>query len=121
MLYLSVNTVYFTVFSDSLYLFIYILFLISISLCFFFFFFFSSRRRHTRFDCDWSSDVCSSDLRRRPRHGHGALDPPLAPRGPREGPEDRRDPGEPAPQEGSEAGHVPLAPQIGRASCRERV
>src|SRR5205085_8077678 len=29
---------------------------------FVFFFFFSSRRRHTRFDCDWSSDVCSSDL-----------------------------------------------------------
>src|SRR5256886_3123705 len=28
------------------------------------YFFFSSRRRHTRFDCDWSSDVCSSDLRR---------------------------------------------------------
>src|SRR2546430_17177739 len=25
------------------------------------FFFFSSRRRHTRFDCDWSSDVCSSE------------------------------------------------------------
>src|SRR5256886_12466736 len=25
-------------------------------------FVFSSRRRHTRFDCDWSSDVCSSDL-----------------------------------------------------------
>src|SRR5688572_32513231 len=25
-------------------------------------FFISSRRRHTRFDCDWSSDVCSSDL-----------------------------------------------------------
>src|SRR2546427_10905679 len=33
------------------------------SLCTWFsFFFFSSRRRHTRFDCDWSSDVCSSDL-----------------------------------------------------------
>src|SRR2546430_3171482 len=31
-----------------------------------FFFFFSSRRRHTRFDCDWSSDVCSSDLTSRP-------------------------------------------------------
>src|SRR2546430_13755795 len=31
-------------------------------MCYFFFFFFSSRRRHTRFDCDWSSDVCSSDL-----------------------------------------------------------
>src|SRR2546427_2718702 len=35
----------------------------------FFFFFFSSRRRHTRFDCDWSSDVCSSDLYR-PCIGH---------------------------------------------------
>src|SRR3989475_714259 len=40
------------------------------------FFFFSSRRRHTRFDCDWSSDVCSSDLptfgtpaSERPPHG----------------------------------------------------
>src|SRR2546430_12414587 len=31
-------------------------------LIYFIFFFFSSRRRHTRFDCDWSSDVCSSDL-----------------------------------------------------------
>src|SRR5260370_5842162 len=28
-------------------------------------FFFSSRRRHTRFKCDWSSDVCSSDLKSR--------------------------------------------------------
>src|SRR5690606_30883158 len=27
-------------------------------------FFFSSRRRHTRFSRDWSSDVCSSDLKR---------------------------------------------------------
>src|SRR5256886_8372376 len=31
-----------------------------------FYFFFSSRRRHTRFDCDWSSDVCSSDLIAKP-------------------------------------------------------
>src|SRR6266478_871701 len=31
------------------------------------FFVFSSRRRHTRFDCDWSSDVCSSDLGSSPR------------------------------------------------------
>src|SRR5688572_10621513 len=31
-------------------------------------FFFSSRRRHTRFDCDWSSDVCSSVLTAEPRH-----------------------------------------------------
>src|SRR5256886_9562795 len=35
-------------------------------------FFFSSRRRHTRFDCDWSSDVCSSDLN--DTHGHAAGD-----------------------------------------------
>src|SRR3712207_7387150 len=30
------------------------------------FFFFSSRRRHTRYWRDWSSDVCSSDLLKRP-------------------------------------------------------
>src|SRR6266487_5100418 len=30
--------------------------------CLFVFFFFSSRRRHTRWTGDWSSDVCSSDL-----------------------------------------------------------
>src|SRR5947207_3484942 len=31
------------------------------------FFFFSSRRRHTRSLCDWSSDVCSSDLEHQAR------------------------------------------------------
>src|SRR5256885_15442272 len=31
----------------------------------FYLFFFSSRRRHTRLQGDWSSDVCSSDLERR--------------------------------------------------------
>src|ERR1039457_4018626 len=31
-------------------------------LCVLFLFFFSSRRRHTRLQGDWSSDVCSSDL-----------------------------------------------------------
>src|SRR5947207_11268479 len=36
------------------------LFLCSLVMCIFFFF--SSRRRHTRSLCDWSSDVCSSDL-----------------------------------------------------------
>src|SRR5256886_13611775 len=36
------------------------------------FFFFSSRRRHTRFDCDWSSDVCSSDLVMQ-RHRRGTV------------------------------------------------
>src|SRR2546430_9406532 len=41
-------------------------------------FFFSSRRRHTRFDCDWSSDVCSSDLPRyapAPRTSSGGAAP----------------------------------------------
>src|SRR5256885_6924443 len=60
-------------------------------------FFFSSRRRHTRLQGDWSSDVCSSDLlagrclctRRRPPRGAGggeALrghDAPRAPPGDR--------------------------------------
>src|SRR5436190_24261684 len=35
---------------------------------FYLFFFFSSRRRHTRSLCDWSSDVCSSDLNRKDAH-----------------------------------------------------
>src|SRR5476649_735761 len=34
------------------------------------FFFFSSRRRHTRSLCDWSSDMCSSDLARPQHVGH---------------------------------------------------
>src|SRR3989475_8402982 len=37
-------------------------------------FFFSSRRRHTRFDCDWSSDVCSSDLLNAPIDDEGAFE-----------------------------------------------
>src|SRR4030066_469040 len=37
------------------------------------FFFFSSRRRHTRFKCDWSSDVCSSDLDQHPPIGERRL------------------------------------------------
>src|SRR5256886_2926589 len=45
------------------------------------FFFFSSRRRHTRFDCDWSSDVCSSDLQ---RLDDRVVDPVLAYEVPRE-------------------------------------
>src|SRR2546430_12432144 len=36
--------------------------------------FFSSRGRHTRFDCDWSSDVCSSDLRAPARRAALAVD-----------------------------------------------
>src|SRR5260221_6196618 len=37
-------------------------------------FFFSSRRRHTRSLCDWSSDVCSSDLEREERAEVDACD-----------------------------------------------
>src|SRR2546430_8626054 len=44
--------------------------------CRFTFFFFSSRRRHPIFDCDWSSDVCSSDLA---VHGPKHADEPLLP------------------------------------------
>src|SRR6516164_10147902 len=36
-------------------------------------FFFSIRRRHTRWNCDWSSDVCSSDLSATPRRSSNRL------------------------------------------------
>ena len=75
-------------------------------------FFFSSRRRHTRLQGDWSSDVCSSDLRpegrddgvdqRHPVHPSGA-DPEARPGGRVHPPWGR------------------VRAQIGRASCRERV
>src|SRR5699024_11581566 len=93
-------------------------------------FFFSSRRRHTISKRDWSSDVCSSDLPRLRRAGGGGaagsrarddavaaalgrdLVVVLAPRG--------------AAAVGAAAGvgSAPLVdpfPEIGRASCRERV
>src|SRR5580765_1279792 len=50
-------------------------------------FFFSSRSRHTSWTGDWSSDVCSSDLGRRPHPGfrsvreHGDGDPAQGPPG----------------------------------------
>src|SRR5580698_9299165 len=39
----------------------------------FLFFFLSSRRRHTRLTCDWSSDVCSSDLTSPGKHRRRGL------------------------------------------------
>src|SRR5215210_9158887 len=52
-----------------------------------FFFFFSSRRRHTRYIGDWSSDMCSSDL-------PGAGSPvPAASTTPSSPPPDGRSPG----------------------------
>src|SRR4051812_50129839 len=75
-----------------------------------FVFFFSSRRRHTRLTCDWSSDVCSSDLSPAPAQSAGVSHAATAARalgsdwidlGPLDDlPEGR--------------------PEIGRASCRER-
>src|SRR5438270_7762097 len=62
-------------------------------------FFFSSRRRHTRFDCDWSSDVCSSDLLVGHVHDLGA--------------------GHELEQLAADV--TGRSAEIGRASCRERV
>src|SRR5262245_63912803 len=59
----------FLCFLTSVILFVFLFFRIRLfffccfSCLFVFFFFFSSRRRHTRCLSDWSSDVCSSDLR----------------------------------------------------------
>src|SRR2546430_12424597 len=53
---------------------------LSSCVCAYCFFFFSSRRRHTRFDCDWSSDVCSSDLVAMPaERAYVPAMPPAAP------------------------------------------
>src|SRR5262245_63379887 len=88
------------------------------------FFFFSSRRRHTRCLSDWSSDVCSSDLRgraSRPWPAPGAHSRQPSPcssrRSHRARPPHRRVGRRAAP------GAATRAPrrQIGRASCRERV
>src|SRR5207237_4469857 len=86
-------------------------------------FFFSSRRRHTRFKCDWSSDVCSSDLdydleeleKATPRDVDGIL----VTQGFRDLVDDARGilteliAAPPAERRGS-------GKEIGRASCRER-
>src|SRR5205085_6842769 len=90
-------------------------------------FFFSSRRRHTRFDCDWSSDVCSSDLYaiQQPSHAHVVESKRGVDCGAGSAAESRSDrwssPANahrshlcwPTPRRWSR--------QIGRASCRERV
>src|SRR5438034_734527 len=84
-----------------------------IHFCCLFFFFFSSRRRHTRSLCDWSSDVCSSDLVHFPsRLGAARVSPRRA--GSRAGEDD------PAGLCHRVRLLSPHA-EIGRASCRERV
>src|SRR5205085_7712279 len=93
-------------------------------------------RRHTRFDCDWSSDVCSSD----PEEGlasmkdidlglmagAGIMPPPFA-RADQQGLDEVLAKLERAAQDWGEAFEPPTIlrrlvaqGQIGRASCRER-
>src|SRR5690606_40971486 len=85
-------------------------------------FFFSSRRRHTRFSRDWSSDVCSSDLWPRAERDP-ELHQPSARR-----PAQRHAAGGRVREEASGGGAEPMseylrayiaACEIGRASCRE--
>src|SRR5262249_47989520 len=80
------------------------------------FFFFSSRRRHTRLVSDWSSDVCSSDLRDRLVEDRQ----PVAARAFRGRTDDRQRLGLGLDAfGGADAGEL-LLEEIGRASCRER-
>src|SRR5438445_7216152 len=90
-------------------------------------FFFSSRRRHTRYWRDWSSDVCSSDLGADPR---GAEDRPALVMNDGRGLGRGATGGQALRPDSS--GYRDLLPdlaiwgprgihQIGRASCRERV
>src|SRR5436305_15288930 len=81
------------------------------------FFFFSSRRRHTRCGRDWSSDVCSSDLR-----GTAASTP--APSGwSRTQTHVNGSAGTTAAKDCGRSDTSSTSPRrkIGRASCRERV
>src|SRR5437879_13442124 len=81
----------------------------------FLFFFFSSRRRHTRYIGDWSSDECSSDLRLAIScrdFSHSVSKVRRTPRNP------------PACASFEQRRRLPSpwkSPEIGRASCRERV
>src|SRR5256885_3950013 len=88
-------------------------------------FFFSSRRRHTRLQGDWSSDVCSSDLIN--RTGQGAISVESINQGQSYAQSAR------VHSESSEVSPellkllesylkaVQASQEIGRASCRERV
>src|SRR5256886_13566873 len=88
--------------------------------------FFSSRRRHTRFDCDWSSDVCSSDLLELKNLNVSSLNSSAPSTPAHEGMRQNVSslnfsaPSTPA-YEKMRRNVSPLNSQIGRASCRERV
>src|SRR2546421_12012589 len=90
------------------------------------FFFFSSRRRHTRSDRDWSSDVCSSDLVVEAEVDLVELDvhagdPELLLQQPRVLAADGARRREQQPEGERSTALVADAVEIGRASCRERV
>src|SRR2546430_5254400 len=87
-------------------------------------FFFSSRRRHTRFDCDWSSDVCSSDLAAAAGNLRLPRDPAAAARVILTGRTAAIDLGSVERADGTHYFAVCGGTgfdEIGRASCRERV
>src|SRR5258707_10479806 len=89
------------------------------------FFFFSSRRRHTRYWRDWSSDVCSSDLTCALRRAHPEVRVTILHQGQRlKFVQGRGNAGGrkflPVPAHDAVIGADPQI-QIGRASCRERV
>src|SRR5690606_41123680 len=84
------------------------------------FFFFSSRRRHTSFSRDWSSDVCSSDLTTANRYADAVPWEVLRSAVERDVRVDvvmNRIP----PREGVAEELAEDLREIGRASCRERV
>src|SRR5690606_40062502 len=86
-------------------------------------FFFPSRRRHTTFSRDWSSDVCSSDLARSPTPcGRGTVRSPFEMPS---GAEFRRRLVSSAAESSLSRRATNDRPrsdsQIGRASCREKV
>src|SRR5256885_13254093 len=89
----------------------------------FFVFFFSSRRRHTRLQGDWSSDVCSSDL---PPSTVVHVMPTGQPQPPRYNDLSQLSYRETAAaaqriERAYDASLAYLDGEIGRASCRERV
>src|SRR5437764_11448014 len=117
----------FSFFFDVLCIYAFVIFLVSFYYFFFFlfffflfcFFFFSSRRRHTRYIGDWSSDVCSSDLRPpRGRRGRRRLRGARA--GDRPGTSDgaRRAAAAPVGQPAAPRPHQPRRPGRNGRCCR---
>src|SRR5438132_10467424 len=89
-----------------------------------FYFFFSSRRRHTRSLCDWSSDVCSSDLGKKNRHIRGQPAPTdidVVPHLMRKDESSKANAKASSVQRPINTHKSKEAEEIGRASCRERV